>query len=209
MRRTAILRKSVKQLEHEFKEVDQTVAQALKSAWAEEAEQEPKDQAPKITPLQRAAATPELLDVLLPVNTKLGSEILLVKPTSGNPTGLTELFEHPHPRETLLKIYDHTLSLLGDKFPASSVYRTSVENVTKARRDIVSQTKENLQIEQKIGAGLVEEILVQAAEEFRLAEELAEAKPWEDLEEKPVEGQWVAHEFNNEPTPTTDVWKSS
>jgi NADH dehydrogenase (ubiquinone) 1 alpha subcomplex subunit 5 len=88
-------------------------------------------------------------------------------------------------------VYEHTLAVLKDEFPKESLYRQSTENLTKARKDIVDKNDVNEVIEQQIGAGLIEEILVQAAEEFQLAQTLAKNKVWEDLEEKPLPDQWV------------------
>ncbi|CAD6439091.1 8f94a186-0568-4e4d-8ffd-792cdae3e308 [Sclerotinia trifoliorum] len=47
------------------------------------------------------------------------------------------------------------------------------------------------EIENKIGAGLIEEVIKVAEGELILADVLLKAKVWEDLEEKPVEGQWT------------------
>jgi NADH dehydrogenase (ubiquinone) 1 alpha subcomplex subunit 5 len=64
-------------------------------------------------------------------------------------------------------------------------------------------------VENKLGAGLIEEVIQVAEGELRLADILLQAKAyayykklssipftnlidrWEDLEEKPVEGQWT------------------
>lgn len=58
---------------------------------------------------------------------------------AGQPTGLTGLWTHRAPRSTLLYLYDKTLDRL-QSFPESSLYRQSVEAVTKHRRDLVKQT---------------------------------------------------------------------
>ncbi|CAG8307272.1 unnamed protein product [Penicillium salamii] len=47
------------------------------------------------------------------------------------------------------------------------------------------------EIEQKIGAGLIEEVIQVAESELKLVDELAKAKVWEELEEKPQPGQWT------------------
>ncbi|PBP17174.1 Spc97/Spc98 family protein [Diplocarpon rosae] len=47
------------------------------------------------------------------------------------------------------------------------------------------------EIENKIGAGLIEEVIHVAEGELKLVDVLAKSKVWEDLEEKPVEGQWT------------------
>ncbi|KAF2717353.1 hypothetical protein K431DRAFT_315865 [Polychaeton citri CBS 116435] len=45
-------------------------------------------------------------------------------------------------------------------------------------------------IENQIGAGLIEEVIQVAEGELKLAGVIGESKAWEDLEEKPQEGQW-------------------
>ncbi|KAI0852438.1 ETC complex I subunit conserved region-domain-containing protein [Daldinia vernicosa] len=54
----------------------------------------------------------------------------------GAPTGLTGLFTHPSPRSTLLYLYTRTLEKLQE-VPESSLYRQSVEALTKHRLAIV------------------------------------------------------------------------
>lgn len=117
--------------------------------------------------------------------------VLLFNTNTSDPTGITTLYEHPNPRPALIKVYEHTLELLKSKYPESSIYRQSVENVIGARKKIIEENDVREVIESKIGCGLIEEILVQAADEYILAEKLAELKPWEELEEKIPEGQWT------------------
>lgn len=50
------------------------------------------------------------------------------------------------------------------------------------------------EIENKIGAGLIEEVIQVAEGEARLADVMIKAQVWESLEEKPVEGQWTYFE---------------
>ncbi|KAL5614434.1 hypothetical protein BROUX41_004539 [Berkeleyomyces rouxiae] len=56
----------------------------------------------------------------------------------GTQTGLTGLYTHPTPRSTLLFLYSRTLERLG-ALPASSLYRQSVEAVTKHRLGLVEK----------------------------------------------------------------------
>ncbi|KAJ1331905.1 NADH-ubiquinone oxidoreductase subunit [Microdochium nivale] len=56
--------------------------------------------------------------------------------TPGNPTGLAGLYTHSSPRSSLIYIYSKTLDKLKD-IPESSVYRQSVEAVTKHRLAII------------------------------------------------------------------------
>lgn len=119
------------------------------------------------------------------------AEEVLVKAASGYPTGLTGLYQHPNPRPALIALYNHTLDFLKTEFPANSVYRQSVEALTKNRLQIVESEEIRENIESKIGSGLIEEVVVQAHEELTLAKELAKLKVWEELEEPPLEDQWV------------------
>jgi len=50
------------------------------------------------------------------------------------------------------------------------------------------------EIEQKIGGGLIEEVVQVAEGELKLVDEMAKAKIWEELTEKPHPGQWVYFE---------------
>ncbi|OAA69051.1 NADH-ubiquinone oxidoreductase 29.9 kDa subunit [Cordyceps fumosorosea ARSEF 2679] len=181
----------------------------------------------------------------------------------GTPTGLTGLWTHATPRSTLLFLYGSTLEKL-QSLPATSLYRQSVEAVTKHRLALVEQftppgheewaakarelhlpgderveewdgeeneggelegirtpaeradqavwserkaledhdkiewadepqlTADQIhELEQKIGAGLIEEVIEVAEGELKIIEAMEKAKVWEDLEEKPVEGQWT------------------
>lgn len=58
----------------------------------------------------------------------------------GAPTGLTGLFTNPSPRSTLLYLYSSTLDRLK-AVPETSVYRQSVEAVTKHRMSLVEAVK--------------------------------------------------------------------
>ncbi|KAI7292562.1 hypothetical protein KC315_g19474, partial [Hortaea werneckii] len=58
-----------------------------------------------------------------------------------------------------------------------------------------SLTAEQVQeIEGEVGSGLIEEVIQVAEGELELVHRMAEAKVWEDLEEKPAEGQWTYFE---------------
>lgn len=59
---------------------------------------------------------------------------------AGAPTGLTGLLTNPSPRSTLLYLYSTTLDKL-QAVPETSVYRQSVEAVTKHRMSLVETVK--------------------------------------------------------------------
>ncbi|KAK5138204.1 hypothetical protein LTR08_004900 [Meristemomyces frigidus] len=60
------------------------------------------------------------------------------------------------------------------------------------------------QVETEIGAGLIEEVIQVAEGERELVDTLAASKAWEDLEEKPAQGQWAYFERDTH-TPTTQA----
>lgn len=119
------------------------------------------------------------------------AEEVLVRAASGNPIGLTGYYQHPNPRPALVALYNHTLKVLEKDFPKESVYRQSVEQMTKNRLKVVEENEITEKIENLIGGGLIEEIVMQAHEELQLAKELGKLKVWEELEEKPLDDQWV------------------
>lgn len=101
-------------------------------------------------------------------------------------TGLVGLPVHPSPFLALVKTYDLILSTLA-KIPPGAVYRRSVEAVVRNRREVVApyaEMKEHAQgveeavrtVEERLGAGLIEEVVVQAEDEHALAEKMVEWK---------------------------------
>ncbi|GAA6002710.1 hypothetical protein JCM10207_007638 [Rhodosporidiobolus poonsookiae] len=121
-------------------------------------------------------------------------------------TGITGLAVHPEPLPALLHTYNSTLALV-QQMPASAVYRQSVESITRERLDAVNSLggegseQEIEAVESKIGHGIVEELLLQAEEELKLAGKMIEWKSWEELEEVPAPGQW--EQFRVTPSTTT------
>lgn len=57
----------------------------------------------------------------------------------GTPTGLTGLWTHSTPRSTLLYLYGATLNKI-QAIPEASIYRQSVEAVTRQRMELVEKT---------------------------------------------------------------------
>ncbi|KAK4057681.1 hypothetical protein OIO90_001329 [Microbotryomycetes sp. JL221] len=119
---------------------------------------------------------------------------------------LTGLKVHHDPIPALTGLYKSTLELL-QAAPASAVYRQSVESITRDRLATVEQlagqgTEQDIEaIEERIGAGFIEEVIKQADDELKLAAKLLEVKAWEELESPPEPGQWV--QFRQTPSTTT------
>ncbi|ERS97926.1 NADH dehydrogenase (ubiquinone) 1 alpha subcomplex 5 [Sporothrix schenckii 1099-18] len=75
---------------------------------------------------------------------------------------------------------------------ALSASRQSLEEVSSVTWEPEPQlTADQIEeVEAKIGAGLIEEVIHVAEGEARLVDVMIKAKVWESLEEKPAEGQW-------------------
>lgn len=86
----------------------------------------------------------------------------------GNPTGLTGLYTHSSPRSSLLYLYSRTLEKLGE-FPESSVYRQSIEALTKHRMAIVEAAEPP---GYKEWAAKAQKILEENPEEFSIASDV-------------------------------------
>lgn len=97
-------------------------------------------------------------------------------------TNLTGLAVHPAPFHHLTELYSATLTLLA-QMPPSAVYRQSVESITKERMSVIELLgggggeKEIESVEEKIGAGLIEEVVEMAQTELALAEKMLEWQP--------------------------------
>ena len=100
-------------------------------------------------------------------------------------TGITGLAVHPSPFIHLVKVYDDTLATLN-QIPAGAVYRQSAEAVIKQRRPVVAPyveitpdegVEETIaKVEEEIGSGLIEEVVLQAEDEKSLALKMLEWK---------------------------------
>ncbi|KAF2455101.1 NADH-ubiquinone oxidoreductase 29.9 kDa subunit [Lineolata rhizophorae] len=97
-------------------------------------------------------------------------------------------------RDMLKEKYDRKLAILAELPKTEAQLDADPEPPLTAEQ--VSR------IESQIGAGLIEEILQVAEGESTLVEKMAEAKIWEELVEKPAEGQWEYYERQGAHTAT-------
>lgn len=95
-----------------------------------------------------------------------------------------------NPAHVLTLLYGKIIRVLN-KMPASSAYRRYTEEVVSTRAAIVAACPCPADIEEKIGCGQAEELIVQAEKELLLAKNLLLSKPWEPLITKPEPGQWA------------------
>ncbi|GAV02601.1 hypothetical protein RvY_13144-2 [Ramazzottius varieornatus] len=104
-------------------------------------------------------------------------------------TGLTGLPVQEQAHRLLKQSYSRTLRAL-QQMPQESVYRQSAEAVVRERLEMVEKYKDPVQLEQKINAGLLEEVILQADNELELARSMLNWRPWEPLVATAPENQW-------------------
>ncbi|CAL1687213.1 unnamed protein product [Lasius platythorax] len=109
-------------------------------------------------------------------------------------TNLTGLAVCSKPHLELTPLYNRILRVL-EKFPKDYAYRKETEKIVKDRLKIVKETGDIQAIEDKIGCGQVEELIIQAKNEMLLTEKMLVWKPWEKLiqEAPPNQWTWPAH----------------
>ncbi|KAK8198106.1 NADH-ubiquinone oxidoreductase-like protein [Phyllosticta capitalensis] len=110
---------------------------------------------------------------------------------------LTQLRER---RAELEKDYDNYMTELRNWKPTDPSGLEGLWDPPKDAKHIKFEPEPSLtheqvsEIENKIGAGLIEEVIQVAAGELELVDVMAESQAWEELEEKPAEGQWTYFE---------------
>ena len=96
----------------------------------------------------------------------------------------------------LMKLYYLALQELKD-LPDSYGYKILSQELTRYRMKVVDETVDIRAIEDKIAAGLVEELTFQAHNEIKLLRIMKSWKPWEYLMTKDFEGKEIMQEFLN------------
>ncbi|KAJ6503506.1 ETC complex I subunit conserved region-domain-containing protein [Mycena vitilis] len=105
-------------------------------------------------------------------------------------TGLTGLGVHPDPLPALALTYQNTLAQLA-RIPQTSVYRQATEALVQNKLDIVKAANADIAAAEKgLDEGVIEESLLIAVDELKLAAQMVDWKAWEPLAEKPAPGQW-------------------
>ncbi|KAJ1995008.1 hypothetical protein H4R33_000023 [Dimargaris cristalligena] len=109
-------------------------------------------------------------------------------------TGLRGIEVHPNPRPVLIDLYRKTLTELETQIPEHAIYRQATAALTKHRLAIVERESDVAQLEASVNGGQIEELIMAAEDELKLIPKMAEAKPWEPLQEPAPTGQWVYFE---------------
>mmetsp|Transcript_7702 Transcript_7702/g.23313 ORF Transcript_7702/g.23313 Transcript_7702/m.23313 type:complete len:121 (-) Transcript_7702:1023-1385(-) len=92
----------------------------------------------------------------------------------GTPTGFAK---EEGTREKLIELYKATLEELKT-LPEKSAYKRNVEKVTAYRLKVVESKDGDEQVEDKIGSGKLEELMLQANEESSLMADMKKEEPW-------------------------------
>ncbi|RWS02596.1 hypothetical protein B4U79_08707 [Dinothrombium tinctorium] len=104
-------------------------------------------------------------------------------------TGLTGLEVARTPHYTLTQLYLKIKNSLS-QMPPDAAYRKYTEKIIDERLKVVQNEPDVEKIEKKIDCGQVEELIIQAENELRLARKMNEWKPWEPLCEQAPANQW-------------------
>ncbi|CAK8681546.1 NADH dehydrogenase [ubiquinone] 1 alpha subcomplex subunit 5-like [Clavelina lepadiformis] len=104
-------------------------------------------------------------------------------------TGLVGLAVEAYPQKKLKILYENILKTVS-AMPSSAVYRKYTETLASQRLKDIKETPDLVQLEEKWGAGQLEEVIEQAKSELTLARKMNKWKPWEPLVTAPPPGQW-------------------
>ena len=95
-------------------------------------------------------------------------------------TGIAYMDVEPFPRMKLMKLYYLALQELKD-LPDNYGYKFLSQELTRFRMRTVDENMSVRAIEDKIAAGLIEELIFQAHNEIKLLRIMKNWKPWEYL----------------------------
>uniref|UniRef100_A0A0R3WNJ6 Complex I subunit B13 n=1 Tax=Hydatigena taeniaeformis TaxID=6205 RepID=A0A0R3WNJ6_HYDTA len=89
----------------------------------------------------------------------------------------------------LKAVYGRILNTLK-LMPETAAYRIHTEKVVKERLALVEKTPNIPDLEKKIDCGQIEEVIIQAKNEYELAKNMLKWKPWEPLVQDAPPNQW-------------------
>ena len=111
-------------------------------------------------------------------------------------TGIAYLDVEPFPRMKLMKLYYLILDEL-DQLPDEYGYKFLSRETTRYRMKIVDENRSIRDIEHKIAAGLVEELIFQAHNEIKLLRVMKKWRPWVHLQETKEEQRELLQNMAN------------
>ncbi|KAL5969407.1 NADH dehydrogenase ubiquinone 1 alpha subcomplex subunit 5 [Taenia solium] len=74
--------------------------------------------------------------------------------------------------------------------PETAAYRIHTEKLVNERLALVEKTPNISDLEKKIDCGQIEEVIIQARNEYELAKNMLKWKPWEPLVQEAPANQW-------------------
>ena len=92
----------------------------------------------------------------------------------------------PFPRMKLMKLYYIILQELNE-LPEAYTYKFLSQETTRYRMKIVDENMSVRVIEEKVGCGLVEELIFQAHNEIKLLRIMKRWRPWEIMARAPAD----------------------
>lgn len=111
-------------------------------------------------------------------------------------TGIAYLDVEPFPRMKLMKLYYLAIAEL-DQLPDEYGYKFLAREFTRFRMKVVDETLSIREIETKIAAGLVEELIYQAHNEIKLLRIMKKWQPWKEFAENEKYVKESVHNFAN------------
>ena len=107
-------------------------------------------------------------------------------------TGIAFLDVEPFPRMKLMKLYYLALAEI-DELPDEYGYKFLSRELTRYRMKVVDENLQIRDIENKISAGLIEELIFAAHNEVKLLRLMKRWKPWEYFESRKDEYREALH----------------
>ena len=120
-------------------------------------------------------------------------------------TGIAYLDVEPFPRMKLMKLYYLALQELNE-LPDEYGYKFLSRELTRFRMKVVDENLQIRDIENKISAGLVEELIFQAHNEIKLLRIMKKWQPWKHFAQTEPDMKELLHNFasfrHDNPFPT-------
>uniref|UniRef100_H2Y9N3 NADH dehydrogenase [ubiquinone] 1 alpha subcomplex subunit 5 n=1 Tax=Ciona savignyi TaxID=51511 RepID=H2Y9N3_CIOSA len=104
-------------------------------------------------------------------------------------TGLVGIAVEANARHKLKLLYENLVTVVS-RMPSNTSYRTYTEEFANQQLHKLDTIKDDAELESAFGTGQLEEVLLQAKSELRLARKLETWKPWEGSATQPPTGQW-------------------
>lgn len=111
-------------------------------------------------------------------------------------TGIAFLDVEPFPRMKLMKLYYLALQEINE-LPDEYQYKILSRELTRFRMKVVDENESIRAIEEKIGYGMIEELVAAAHNEVKLLRLMKNWQPWDFLFENSEEDRQELHDFAN------------